>query len=128
MTAERREGPGCDLQSRTGPSLHLQWEVGGGGVWICDPPVPVEVQMRSVDPDAGRPDYASNANHPSLRVRAAGIRFEPIEPGWLLAWLRLADGQFRAIVSVELRSANQRTVVAMHLYVRPEAVRKKERT
>lgn len=96
-------------------------------MWICDPPVAVEVQMRSVDPDAGRPDYSSNAKHPSLQVRASGIRFEAVENGWLLAWIRLSDGQFRAIVAVELRSANKRTALDIQLYVRPGAVRKRER-
>lgn len=127
MVTSADDGSVFDLVSRTGPPLRLQWEADSGGVRVCDPPVPVEVQMRSVDPEAGQPDYGTKANHPSLRVRASGIRFEAVENGWLLAWVRLADGQFRAIVAVELRSANNRTALHIQLYVRPEAVRKSER-
>lgn len=119
-------GPVRDVVSRTGPPVRLQWERGSDVARICDPPVPVLVSMRAVDPGAGQPDYSSNGSHPSLRVRAAGIRFEPVESGYLLAWIRLADGQWRAIVSVELRSANQRSSLQTTLYVAGEAVRKRE--
>ncbi|MGO3328384.1 hypothetical protein [Gordonia sp. (in: high G+C Gram-positive bacteria)] len=80
--------------------------------------------MRSIDPDAGMPAYESGP-HPSLRIRAAGIRFEPVIDGFLLAWLRLCDGQWRGLVSVHLSSANKRTHVDTTLYVRRDAIRPK---
>lgn len=119
-------GPVSGISSRTGPPLRLRWETDGGGVRLYDPPVPVLVSMRSIDPAAGRPDYESSTTHPSLRVRAAGIRFEPVESGYLLAAVRLSDGQWRAIVHIELHSANGRTGIQVPLWVQPEAVRRKE--
>lgn len=121
-------GPAPNLVSRTGPPLRLQWEERGSGgvVRLCDPAVPVIVSMRSVDPAAGMPDYRSNQTHPTLGVRAAGIKLGMTEEGFLLAWVRLADGQWRAIVAIDLESANGRTGLQLTLYVRPEAVRKRD--
>lgn len=119
-------GPACDLVSRTGPPVRIQWEPGRNEmVRICDPPIPVLVSMKDVDPSAGALDFKSNKNHPSLRVRAAGLRFEPVEPASLLAWVKLCDGQWRAIVLVELHSSNGRTGLTIPLYVSHTVVRRR---
>ena len=84
--------------------------------------------MRLVDPTAGRIDHRSNSSHPSLKGRASGLRFERVQDGHLLAWIRLADGQWRALVAIEMDSANHRTCLTIALYVPPDAISQKERT
>lgn len=120
---EDPRAPVSDAKSRTGAPVCLKWDT-SDVVRTCDPPAPVLVDLRSVDPHAGRPAYRT-VQPPSLRVRASGLRLERDVEGYLLAWIRLADGQWRALVNVELRSANQQTILSMTLYVQPDAVRPK---
>lgn len=120
-----RDGLTVDTVSRTGPPVHLEWDPDSGVVRTFDPPTPVIVDMRGIDPGAGQPDYASNRTHTALGVRAAGIRFEAAAEGYLLAWIRLYDGQWRGIVSVELASANHRTLLNVTLYVHPDWIQPK---
>lgn len=124
MNEASSEG-GRDIQSRTGPATQVSWEPSDRTVCLCEPPVPVIVRMRSVDPDAGQPIYQSSTTAPSLRVRASGIHFESFVDGYLLAQFRLSDGQWRCLVSVQIGSRNRRTSIGLTLYVRPEAIRLK---
>lgn len=105
-----------------GPAVRVEAS-DAGIVRVFDPPRPVLVDMRAVDPTAGQPAYASNPHHPSLRVRAAGIRFEPEVHGRQWAWIALADGQWRALVSVSLESANRQTRFETMLYLPADAIR-----
>ena len=115
------DGPAGGVESRTGPSVYVQWEAASRTVRLLNPPMPVMVNMRSIDPDAGRPAYEL-ASTPSLRVRAAGIRFEPTVSGHLMAWFQLSDGQWRGLVTIQLASPNGRTGIEATLYVRPDAM------
>ncbi|GAA4684281.1 hypothetical protein GCM10023197_45800 [Gordonia humi] len=126
MNEKQGGGPVRGISSQTGPPLRLQWETGSRVIHLYDPPEPVSISMRSIDPVIGQPGYSSSPTHPSLRVRAAGIRVEPAVDGYLLTAVRPSDGQWRAIVHIELRSANGRTGIQVPVWVQPEAVRRKE--
>lgn len=88
---------------------------------VIDPPRPVSVDWSQVDPTAGRPPGFAR-NPPPLRVRAGGVRVEPRMSGVQRAWLRLCDGQWRALVEVELTSANGRSRLALTILVVPDAI------
>ncbi len=88
---------------------------------IINPPRPVSVDWSHVDPTAGRPPGLARQPLP-LRVRAGGVRVEPRMSGVQHAWLRLCDGQWRALVEVELSSANRRSRLTLPLLVVPDAI------
>ncbi len=86
-----------------------------------DPPRPVEVDWTRIDPHAGRP-YGFAPTGVSLRVRAAGAHLHARMPGRQWAWLRLTDGQWRALVDIEIASANGQSALMIRILVEPEAV------
>lgn len=47
------DGPVGGVESRTGPSVYVQWEAASRTIRLLNPPMPVMVNMRSIDPDAG---------------------------------------------------------------------------
>lgn len=90
-------------------------------VRIIEPPRAVSVDWSHVDPTAGRPPGFARDPLP-LRVRAGGVRVEPRMPGVQHAWLRLCDGQWRALVEVEVTSANARSRLTLTILVAPDAI------
>lgn len=88
---------------------------------IVDPPRLVLVDWAQVDPTAGRPPGFACDPLP-LRVRAGGVRVEPRMSGVQRAWLRLCDGQWRALVEVEVSSANRRSRLTLTMLVAPDAI------
>lgn len=84
--------------------------------------VPVWLAVHAVDPDAGRPPGFA-PDRPSLRVRADGIRLEASVPASLRAWIRLDDGQWRAVVVARLASPNGSLRVDVPFWCRPEAIK-----
>ena len=88
---------------------------------IIDPPRPVLVDWSQVDPTAGRPPGFARDPLP-LRVRAGGVRVEPSMPGKQHAWVRLCDGQWRALVEVEISSANRHSRLTLTMLVAPDAI------
>jgi hypothetical protein len=85
-----------------------------------DPPRPVEVDWSRIDPHAGRP-YGFAKAGVSLRVRAAGAHLHARMPGRQIAWLRLTDGQWRAVVDIEIASANGQSALMIRILVEPDA-------
>ena len=88
---------------------------------MIDPPRLVSVDWSQVDPTAGRPPGFAR-QPPPLRVRAGGVRVEPRMPGTQHAWLRLCDGQWRALVEVEISSANRHSRLTLTMLVAPDAI------
>lgn len=88
---------------------------------IIDPPRPVSVDWSQVDPTAGRPPGFAR-QPPPLRVRAGGVRVEPRMSGVQHAWLRLCDGQWRALVEVEVSSANRHSRLTLTMLIAPGAI------
>jgi len=88
---------------------------------VLDPPRPVSIDWRTVDPAAGRPPGFSDKPL-SLRIRAAGARVDAQMNAQQLGWLRMSDGQWRALCAVDIRSANNLSRLRLTLLVPPDAL------
>lgn len=87
-----------------------------GMIKSFDPPRPVVVDTQAWDAHGGRPP-GFNAHPPTLAVRAGGIRLEPAMLGHQVAWVRIFDGQWRALITIDLTSANRSTTVRSTLWL-----------
>ena len=86
------------------------------------PPRPVLVDIHQLDPHAGRP-YGFSPTEVPLHTRANGARLEAVMPGDQQAWLQLFDGQWRALISLPVSSANGRSALTVTHWVPPGAFR-----
>ncbi|WP_461666573.1 hypothetical protein [Gordonia sputi] len=117
------------MQTRPGRPSHLSMERSGVfDEWSDEstlrrfiPPRTVDIDWSLVDPTAGRPFGFAREGVP-LRVRAAGVRIERRMRGRQRAWVRLSDGQWRALVDVTFASANGQSALALTMMVVPDAL------
>ncbi|MGI6797915.1 hypothetical protein [Gordonia sihwensis] len=58
-----------------------------------------------------------------LQTRASGLSIQQSEQAYQLAWVQLAHGAWRALMSVELHSPNGATALSTCLLAPPQAVR-----
>ncbi|ROZ88078.1 hypothetical protein EEB19_22335 [Gordonia sp. OPL2] len=88
---------------------------------VFDPPRAVTVDMTVIDPTLGRGRRFGRSGV-SLHVRANGAQINPQLAGWQMAWLGMADGQWRALVYVQISSANGQSRLPVTLWVPPDAL------
>lgn len=115
------------MDSPSEPVICAEWTTSRissdpGLATIFDPPRPVTIRTAMFDPTVGVPPGLAETP-PTLKVRAGGVRLESTSLGRQVAWLRTYDGQWRALVAIELTSANARTRIETHLWLPPEAIR-----
>ena len=85
-------------------------------------------EPRRVNVELGRALDLARRSVPADRVplwlRAAGLRIEPVTPGLLLAWARLADAQYLGQVQIEVcNSIRPAENLTLTLWVTQDAIR-----
>lgn len=80
-----------------------------------DRPVMVNT-TRALPPSGTRRDQLP------MWVKAGGLHLEPWMPGRQTAWLRRADGGWLAVVTLQAASGNNKSRVAMQLWLLPDDI------
>ncbi|WP_336794133.1 hypothetical protein [Gordonia malaquae] len=106
---------------RTGAPVSLSWNPEEGCVRAMERPRRVLVDGRAL---GGASVLLFADPKPTMGVRAGGLRVLGENPGWQLAWVRVSSGQWVALVTVSISSANEATSVRdLTLLVGPDDVR-----